>query len=455
MLLAVYVLLLGYGALHSVVRVRGHAAQVAVAAADVESRWRSLRASAERPAGVWGDWRSPSLVGGPTGFAVTWIPIEGLMALSAGESLRVPAVMRVSIYRERDEPPLENPLVPAGGLFDLAFVVQWLLPLTILVATHAAVSGDRMTGTWRLVASTTAAPGCVLAGRLLWPTMLLCGVTLIGGTVAAVAAGPVEGVEAWLRLSGWWVLVFAYALFWAIVSGGVSARVERPAQALVTTALLWLSLVWVVPGLIEAVASMAVPPTNRVEAHVAAREAARDVETRLPALVEGIYVEHPDWRPSPEAVARATRPVPGGPASRDSRRVYAPARQAVAVAAPFRRASAERRQRVESIVRVASLASPPLAVQRATDALAGTSAARFDGFAQHVADREQVWHAFFAPRIMQLRDMTLADLDAIPANGPFTDPHDWTDLVWATAALSTTLMAAAAFAAAGRRSLGR
>src|SRR5687767_2976659 len=82
LLCAAYVLLLGYGCAQSVIRIRALHTQVAAAVEDYERRWAGLRASAEAPGETWGDWRSPSLVGGPTGFSVTWMPIDGLMALS-------------------------------------------------------------------------------------------------------------------------------------------------------------------------------------------------------------------------------------------------------------------------------------------------------------------------------------------------------------------------------------
>jgi hypothetical protein len=419
LLCGAYVLLLVYGCAQSIVRVRDQRVQAAAALDDYARRWAGLRAAAAGPATVWGDWRSASLVGGGTGASLTWMPVDGLAVLSPGESLRQPLIRRIALYRADEEPPLENPMAPAGGLFDLSFVVQWLLPLTIAVAAHGAISVDRQRGTWRLIAATTSTPGRVLAARLLWPTAVLAGITIAAGTVAVVLAGPVSGVSGGLRLLAWWGLVGAYATLWALAVGSVSARAPGAAASLTTAGLLWITLTWVAPGVLDAIVTAATPPPNRVDAHVAAREIDRDLEQRRPAMLEAIYARHPGWRPSPEMVAAAMRPVPGGPASRDSRRVYVPAMAAAEAIAPFVRAAAERRARTEAIVRRWSVVSPALAVQLVADQVAGMSAERFVAFERRAADAERAWHAFFAPRIMGLQDMTRADMDHVPPPTPF------------------------------------
>jgi ABC-2 type transport system permease protein len=441
-LCAAYVVLLGYGCVQSVVRVRALRAQAEAAVDDYERRWAGLRASAAGPAAAWGDWRSPSLVGGPAGFSVTWMPIDGLAALSAGESLRQTLVRRVTIYPGDEEPPLENPLAPAGGLFDLSFIVQWLLPLTIAAAAHGVVSVDRQQGTWRLIAATTSAPARVLAARLCWPMAMATGLTVMAGSIAVLLSGPIPDTGAWGRLLAWAAMVGAYALFWTLVAGSVSARASTPAASLTGACLLWITLTWVAPGTLDAWVTASIPPPNRVVAQVAAREIERGRELRLPVLLEAIYARRPEWRPTAAAVAAASTPVPGGPASRDSRRVYAPALAAAEAAAPLQRAVAERRERTERTIRRWSVVSPALAIQQLADDLAGTSAARFSRFDRHVSEAQDVWLAFFAPRIMRLQEMTRADMDAVPTLAPFRASGSVRDALWPAAGLLGALSAA-------------
>jgi ABC-2 type transport system permease protein len=365
------------------------------------------------------------------------------MALSPGESLRRPLVERISLYRDAEEPPLQNPLAPAGGLFDLSFVVQWLLPLTIALAAHGVVSADRQQGTWRLIAATTSSPGRVLAARLLWPTTILTGMTLAAGTLAAMRSAPLNGFDGGLRLLAWFALLCVYAVLWALASGTVTARAATTAESLTSVGLLWMLVTWVTPGVVDAVAAGAEPPANRLAAHVAAREIGRESEQRLPAILEDIYVRHPEWRPSAETVAAANTPVPGGPASRDSRRVYAPALAAADVRAPFARELTDRRERIEGRVRRGAVATPALAVQLISDHLAGTASERFVAFERHVAAQEDTWHDFFGPRIMRLQEMSRADLEQVPQVTAFRTRMSAAHLTWPLAGLTLALAIAA------------
>jgi ABC-2 type transport system permease protein len=429
-LLTAYVLLLGYGALQSIDRVRGRATQISAAREDYERRWAGLRAAAEGPPTVWGDWKSASLVGGPSGFAVTWMPVDGLAALSAGESGRFSLVKRVSIYPSDEEPPLQNPLTPTGGLFDLSFVVAWLLPLVLLAATHGVISGDRQQGTWSLLAATTSAPGRVLAARLLWPAIAVVAATVSGGVVAVLVAAPPLDQNGWIRLGAWCVLVAAYAGFWTIAAGVATARSSSAPFSLGVLGLLWMVVVWVVPGLIDEAVTTGQPSANRVAAYVAVREIGRDLDQKLPRMLDEVYIRHPQWRPTPDVVAAANRPVPGGPASRDARRVYVPALAGAEIAAPFVEAETRQRDRAAQYVRYASVLSPALAFVLVSDHLAGMSAERFVAFERHAADAGGAWQAFFAPKILQLQDMTRADMDATPTPPPFMAMPPVSSLRW-------------------------
>lgn len=430
LLLSAYLLLLGYGALQSLDRVRDQTAQISTAKEDYEQRWSGLRAAAEGPPTVWGDWKSASLVGGASGFGVTWIEVDGLAALSPGESVRANLVKRISLYPSKEEPPLQNPLGPAGGFFDLSFVVTWLLPLILLASAHGLVSGDRQEGTWSLVAATTGSPGHVLAARLLLPATAFVGATIAAGVIATLIAAPLSTEQGWIRLAAWALVVAGYGAFWTMAAGIATARCSTAPLALGILGLLWIAVVWIVPGLIDEAVMVSHPPSNRVAAYVAVREIEQGLDQKLPHMLDEVYARHPQWRPTPDVVTAANRPVPGGPASRDARRVYVPALAAAEIAAPHSEASAARREGTERLVRLASVLSPALAFQLIGDHVAGTSAERFVAFDRHAADAERAWHAFFAPRILRLQDMTRADMDAVPTPPPFSALPALSGVVW-------------------------
>lgn len=412
--LLTYAVLLAYGAAQSVRFTQGLRAQIAAGEADQARRWDGLRASARGARTTWSDARSASLVGGPLGFGVATLPIDRLAVLGTGEAARLAPIRRVSLYGEADEPPLENPLAAAGGRFDLPFVVIWLLPLALLVAGHGAVSSDRQDGVWPLVLGSGARPERVLLRRLVLPGVALAVLTLAGGLAAAAASGELSGDAALERWLAWSAGVLLYAALWLAATALVSQRAGTSAVALLALGISWLTVVWAVPAAIDAAAALAHPVPNRWSGTLAAREATRDLDVQLPAMIDAVYATHPEWRPTDEQVAAARRPVPGGPASRDARRVYVPARRAAADDAARRQELRAWRRAVEATVSRASVLSPPLLLQRLSDEVAGLSFGRFDAFEARVDELEAAWHAFFAPLIMRLRDLGEDELAGVP-----------------------------------------
>jgi len=423
--IAAYSVLLLYGSVQSRDRVRAQRLQVSASSADYASRWSELRNQAEaaRKGGAWTDTRSPSLVGGPIGYAVVWLPVDGLAALSPGESLRRSRVHRISIYAAEPEPPLENPHAAAAGPFDLSFVVIWLLPLALLAASHGAVPASRENGTWGLVVLSSTRPALVAVIRVMLPATALWTLTVVVAGSTVVLSGGTSAYG-WLNFSLWSVALAGYAMIWALFSCLVNAKSRNAATAMLASGIVWLTLVWIIPAGIDALVAAVIPPRNRLESHIAAREVQRDLENKLPGMLEQVYARHPEWRPSPETVAAASKPVPGGPASRDSRRVYVPALAAVEATQPLRESLAGRAAAAEDFVRKATLFSPVLALQMIGDWLAGTSSGQFARFETFAKEREKAWHTFFAPRILQLREMSIEDIRQVPSGGEVPIPID-------------------------------
>ena len=412
--IAVYAVLLAYGALQSVRHVRSLRQQIEAAELDQESRWASLRRSLSAPRTTWSDARSASLVGGPVGFGIATMPIDRLAVLGTGESWRVAPTREVAVCGGEDEPPLENPLAAAGGRFDLAFAIIWLLPLAVIVAGHAAVSGDRQDGIWTSVLATGVDPVRVLQRRLVWPAATLTVVTILIAGAGLAATGLPAAPDEGRRLLMWALALLLHVAVWLGITAATTARARTTSAALLSLGLMWLAIVWAVPAVVDAVALQVHPPLNRWAGDVAARESTRDLEADLPAMLEQVYEEHPEWRPTDEEIAAARRPVPGGPASRDARRVYVPARHAAASAAAERAALRESRQAVERVVTSASVLSPAILLQRAFDEIGGTSLDRVAAFDDAVERLESAWHDFFGPRIMRLSDLSADDMSGVP-----------------------------------------
>jgi ABC-2 type transport system permease protein len=447
-ILAGYIAMLVYGSLQSLDRVARQKKQVAAAVFDYHARWDKLRREAgtagER---VWSDTRSASLVGGPLGFAIVALPVDGTSVLSSGESLRLSRVRSVSIYPNPAEPPIENPLIKAAGTFDLSFVVLWLLPLSILAATYGSVSGSRASGTWPLVVVNSSNPSAVAFRRVFLPACLLCGATCLAGAIAIHASGGTSA-SGWLRTSVWALCVSAYGGIWAALSRWVNSWAISPEQAIRGLGLIWLASVWIVPASLDELAGLWVRPVSRLEADPAAREVQRDLPAKLGSMLENVYKKHPEWRPSAEAVAAANKPVPGGPASRDARRVYTPSLAAAEATRDIEQAIVRRQEAIEVLAFRWSILSPVLAMQYAGDFLAGTSSRQFAQLDKQAAQATDAWHAFFRPRIFLLKNLTLEDLNEIPRFGQMVPDYVWNELL--LPAMTLALWLAVACCAAWR-----
>jgi ABC-2 type transport system permease protein len=159
-------------------------------------------------------------------------------------------------------PARARPIEDASSAFDLgqfsaAWVLQMLVPLLIFVIGASVVARERESGTLRLMLASGAAPGAIVPrklGGLARIAALLVLPVLAAALAAALLAGPVDP----LRLLLWG---FAYTLFFAIVAGiavAVSAMTRMASQALLVLIGLWLFAVLLVPragaGLAELVA---------------------------------------------------------------------------------------------------------------------------------------------------------------------------------------------------------
>lgn len=447
--MSVYCMLLGYGCWQSHGVVGAQRAQVENAALDYEQRWdrirHSLTARGERK---WADARSPSLVGGSTGYAILRLPVDGLAAVSPGESQRRSRVRTISIYPSEPEPPIENPLITAAGPFDIAFVALWLLPLALIAITHGAVSGSRDNGTWPMVALHSASPARTALLRILLPSAALWAITA-GAAAICVAVSGGTSAAGWTRFALWAVGLAGYTGFWVLLSAWVNSRASSAAASVRALGIVWLASVWLIPASIDAMVAALVPPVDRSQSHLAAREVRRDIEVKLPAMLDAVYERHPDWRPSPETVEAARRPVPGGPALRDSRRVYVPYLDSAEASRPHQERAAEREAAAGRLATKLGFVTPVLTFQALADALAGTSRKRFLEFEDAARWAATERHAFFAPLILQLREFTSEDLGRVPA---FTPPAPFPSLDEAAAPAAGVALwcALGAVAVAGR-----
>jgi ABC-2 type transport system permease protein len=155
------------------------------------------------------------------------------------------------------------------GSLSVAWVLQLLGPLLVIVLGFSAISGERELGTLRQTLSLGVTMHQVLWGKALalgaMLALLMAPVGLVAGVVALFSAEPGTRADAALRLMG---LAGAYSLYLAafvFLVLTVSAWVSSSRLSLVCLLGLWIAVVLVVPRLLADASRDWVPSDSRRE----------------------------------------------------------------------------------------------------------------------------------------------------------------------------------------------
>lgn len=151
-----------------------------------------------------------------------------------------------------------------------AAVLQWVLPLLIIVLSFGAVAGERETGTWRLLSSLGVTPGRLFVGKLAGTALVLAPVLLFFAiaTLLAVGSGGVSDVA---RIALLALLYTVYLAIFGFIALGVSARSRSASRSLALLLVLWGLNGFVAPRLGAAIADAAVALPSTEQFHAAIR----------------------------------------------------------------------------------------------------------------------------------------------------------------------------------------
>ncbi|WP_373512075.1 DUF3526 domain-containing protein [Persicitalea sp.] len=150
------------------------------------------------------------------------------------------------------------------GSLTVGFLLQFLVPIFIILLSYDAISKERESGTLRILLSTNVSTGQLLIGKWLavFRVVVLCvfgPMFLLSAAIMALAGGTANFVDALPWLTGW---VICYALYYALWAGlgiYVSSQVKQSGIALVALLGFWTFGAFLVPRLCGSVARLAVP----------------------------------------------------------------------------------------------------------------------------------------------------------------------------------------------------
>jgi ABC-2 type transport system permease protein len=219
------------------------------------------------------------------------LPQTPLSFLAVGESDLYPAAIQVSAKSKDSflfDEEINNPTHLLTGVFDSAFVLVYLLPLFILALTYNIISGEREQGTLSLNAASPVPMRVIMSAKLLVRVavpLLTAALTLS----AAVLTRQPHSLGAAAILV---VALLLYSLFWGAVALAVNGfGLDSTGNALVMS-ILWISLVFIVPAIIDAVVELAHPAPTRSAMVLAVRNSTIQVDTELDAAQAQYQLEH-------------------------------------------------------------------------------------------------------------------------------------------------------------------
>ena len=265
---------------------------------------------------------------------------------------------------------IDSPLALALGRFDLAFVVQTLLPLLVIALGYGLFAEERERGLDRVLAVQQVPPRRLLAARLLARSALVVVPLLAVGLLSqALGAQAVDSPQRTLRLAWALALVLGYVAFWWALAAWIGTWRLREGQTLLALLAAWVLLVLALPALAGLASRELHPPPSRFELIAAARSQEIAGSRRSEALLGEYAHDHPDLDPA------AGADLPGW-----ARGVFLTSRMVDGAVAPvanrFDAALAAQRALVERW----QFATPALMLQRGLVAAAGTDERRRGAF---------------------------------------------------------------------------
>jgi ABC-2 type transport system permease protein len=350
------------------------------------------------------DPRSPYLVG-QLGRTLI-LPLQPLTLTSVGQFDLLPLQDIASIRtRQRtmaDKYGLENPLSLLAGRFDLAFVIIYLLPLSIIALTYNLVSLEREQGRLSLLAAQGLSPRAIFLRRL-----LLRGAAIAVPSVAAAVALIVIWTDRWqpdtgLRLLLWAMTLALYTGFWLSLALWVNSfRLASTTNATILVSI-WLLVVAVIPSGANLVVSLVQPPPSRIDLLAAIRDRSIDQRRDGKHLAEQFYAEHPEFASASGIVMNTD--ITGTMTHIEQDRRTLPLEQR------FEQQLVEQ----QHLVRRLRFLSPAIVTQEALNDIAGTGLLRYHRFREQAAAFRDEWTAFFHPLIFGRIELRPADYGRMP-----------------------------------------
>ena len=387
-----------------------------------ESAWyadvRQRAADYERPSTVAVPyWQDPTSA---SGFSRDFLrrfaakPHLPLSALAVGQSDLLPFAIPIRLETLFGGDPVydyEPPRALATGIFDLGFVVIFILPITLGVAAAAIGGRERDAGILPLVASQPMAPRRWWALRLGALTAVLVPGTLLGVVIALLSAGaPI--IRAWHDTIAALAIIALYSLLWVAVAALALTRGHGVVSTASTVGAVWLVLTVVIPAVGSAAVRVVAPARSPALDVSELRQTADSVQADASDVVRRRLITH---------LGPGSAGIDAASLDYATRLVLITQELEERLAA--REVAREHRQRViDRLSGFVDWVSPPVAVQSALANIAGTGRTRHEAFLRETRAFQLSLREFMYPRVLHQAGRATAKICAVcPGRLTFTE----------------------------------
>jgi len=335
-------------------------------------------------------------------FHLTWNPPSDMAFAAMGQRDIAPWMLRVralALEGQIHETDSFNPELSLTGRFDYAFVMAFLLPLFAIVVMYDMVSAEREAGRIPLL---VASAGNV---RRLWSLraavrvlglLLACLLPLwAGGLAIDTSAGSLLAASA---------IVLGTVLAWAAVILVVSFQPWSSAVIATSLTGVWLAVALILPLAGKVLIDRLEPGTDGAQIALLQRETVNGAwDLPKEATMTPFFASHPEWADT----APITQPF-------HWKWYYAFQQMGDETAAGLSRDYRAAIARRDALTGWVALLSPPVAVQRALQALAGTDVRASLAYDQRIRDFHAQLRGYYYPFLFNEEPWRLENLRDLP-----------------------------------------
>ena len=346
------------------------------------------------------DPRDPVWMGQEGGAQLAILPPGPLAPIAIGERDLHPQAIRITTdlnltAEGETETPMVAPSRLRTGALDPTFLFVVLFPLVVIALSYELLSGERERGTLAMLLSQPVSQSELVVGKALARAGALSMVTLLfAGIGLAVAGVDWTGPGTLSHFSLYGLILICWALFWFAAAVLVNAWSPSSARNALTLVGIWLSLVVIIPGLVQVGIDTFYPAPSAIDLMHEARESSQDVESKLNDM-EGRH----DVDTKQAGYAAKVVQVQDELAAR-----------AKPVLETLRRQVKERRE----VIQMLQYTSPAIVVQLALEDVAGSGAIRHQRFEEQSDAYHEAFRSFFVSRIKKEKTLGAEDLALIP-----------------------------------------